>query len=72
MAEELFSSTLSHDQSVWFDLRCVETQVSLQDKLWQFFVEAEEFSFLNFSSVFSKVVTPRIEGDPYLGNYLFM
>ena len=29
----------------------IETQVSLQDKLWQYFVEPDEFSMLNLSPI---------------------
>ena len=30
-------------------MKFTETQVTLQDNLWQYFVEPEEFSFLTFS-----------------------
>ena len=32
----------------------IETQVSLQDNLWQFFVQPHDFSFLNFNPIFSE------------------
>ena len=31
-------------------MNVIETQVSLQDNLWQYFVEPNEFSILNFNT----------------------
>ena len=47
-------------------MTCIETQVSLQDNLWQFFIEPEEFSFLNMSPLVQETNVPREDNEPLL------
>lgn len=57
----------SVDQKLYIEASFIETQVTLKDDLWQFFVSPNEFSFLNLSPKIKQTPLPRNSTDIFLG-----
>ena len=55
-------------QKLYIEASFIETQVTLKDDLWQFFVSPNEFSFLNLSPRINYTLLPRLDNmDIFLG-----
>ena len=70
MALETFLTPIatSAQQKLYIEASYIETQVTLKDDLWQFFVSPNEFSFLNLSPRINYTLLPRLDNmDIFLG-----